>query len=66
MGFEEKDFNVIVDNNIPARKGSKFFCRDKLIRLAGNSISVLMLEHVFKQIIDIDKRMKKLPFGKEY
>lgn len=66
MGFEESDFDAIVNNNIPARKGSQFFRRDKLIRLAGNSISVLMLEHVFKQIIDIDKGLKKLPSGDKY
>lgn len=66
MGFDEQDFDAIVDNNIPARKGAQFFCRDKLIRLAGNSISVLMLENVFKQILDIDKGLRKLPSGNLY
>lgn len=66
MGFTESDFEAIVDNNIPSRKNSQFFCRDKLIKLAGNSISVLILENVFKQIIDIDKKLKKLPFGNHY
>ena len=50
MGFEEKDFDNIINNNTESRKGSKFFSNDILVKLAGNSIPVKILEQVFVQI----------------
>lgn len=55
MGFDEGDFEKIKKSNFKSRKNSTFFRRDKLIRLAGNSISIEMLEEVFKQILEIDR-----------
>lgn len=53
MGFHEKDFNVLIDNNINTRGKSMFFSRDILNKLAGNSIVVDVLEHVFNQMLEI-------------
>lgn len=39
-----------MDNNIEIKRNYKIFSREKLIRLAGNSIAVPVLEHIFKQI----------------
>ena len=55
MGFTEKDFNNVIKYNPEIHKGSKLFTRDKLIRMAGNSIPVKLLEGVFLQIKKIDK-----------
>ena len=38
-------------------KNSKLFPRDKLIRMAGNSIPVKLLEGIFLQVKKIDKLM---------
>ena len=54
MGFDEKDFQILVDNNFKIN-GRNFWGREKLIKLAGNSIVVNVLEEIFKQIVDIDK-----------
>ena len=53
MGFEESDFQILLDNNFDIRKGKKFLTNSKLIRMAGNSIVVDILELIFKQIEDI-------------
>lgn len=57
MGFDEQDYQRIIDNNFQARKGEKFFTRDKLYKMAGNSIVVNVLEEIFKQIIYIEKNI---------
>lgn len=53
MGFDENDYNSLVDNNFPSRKNSLFFSRDRLYKLSGNSIVVNMLEAIFNQVLDI-------------
>ena len=35
-----------------------FFARDKIIRMAGNSIPVKLLEGIFLQIKELDKIIK--------
>lgn len=55
MGFDEKDFESLVKNNFESRKNSLFFSRDRLYKLAGNSIVVNMLEAIFDQAIDINE-----------
>lgn len=57
MGFDEQDYQRIIDNNFKARKGEMFFTRDKLYKMAGNSIVVNVLEEIFKQIIYIEKNI---------
>lgn len=50
MGFDEKDFDSIIEHNMESRHGSKFFSNDILVKLAGNSIPVKILEQVFVQV----------------
>lgn len=53
MGFDESDYQRIIDNNFYGRNNELFFTRDKLYKMAGNSIVVNVLEEIFKQIIYI-------------
>lgn len=55
MGFDEKDFQVLIENNIDVNKRRKLFTREKLIKMAGNSIVVDVLEVIFKQIKEIEE-----------
>ncbi|MPQ44064.1 DNA (cytosine-5-)-methyltransferase [Clostridium tarantellae] len=55
MGFEEKDFQALVDNNFEVCKNRKFFVPSKLYKLAGNSIVVNVLEYIFIQVNYINK-----------
>ena len=57
MGFTDEDYENIVVNNPEIHVGSRFFPRDKIIRLAGNSIPVKLLEGVFLQIKQIDEQV---------
>lgn len=56
MGFEEEDYEHVMMNNVQVKKDLKLFTRDKMIRLAGNSIVVNVLQAVFRQVCDIRKR----------
>ena len=58
MGFNEDDFQMLIDNNFKTH-GKSFFGREKLIKLAGNSIVVNVLEAIFKQIYDINEKIIK-------
>ena len=55
MGFNDHDYDVLKDNNIEFHKGDELFSRDKIIKLAGNSIPVKMLEGIFLQITQIEQ-----------
>jgi len=55
MGFTDEDYENIVEENPEFHKGSKLFPRDKIIRMAGNSIPVKLLEGIFYQIKKIDE-----------
>lgn len=55
MGFEEKDFNNIINNNFYYNSKKEFFTRDKLNKMAGNSIAVSVLEQIFILINDINE-----------
>ena len=50
MGFDERDFQILLDNNFKCKKNNMFFSDSKLIKMAGNSIVVPVLEEIFKQI----------------
>lgn len=50
MGFDEEDFQKIVDSNFLIARNKRFFTYNKLYKLAGNSIVVNVLEHIFKQV----------------
>ena len=55
MGFTDEDYDNVIKNNPEVRKNSKLFPRDKLIRMAGNSIPVKLLEGIFLQVKKLDK-----------
>lgn len=57
MGFTDEDYRNIVNNNPEIHIGSVLFPRDKIIRMAGNSIPVKLLEGVFYQIRLLDKKV---------
>ena len=58
MGFDEKDFQLLIDNEFKT-KGRNFYSREKLIKMAGNSIVVNVLEAVFEQIVEINDSIMK-------
>ena len=55
MGFTDEDYDHIMENNPVLRIRSCLFPRDKIIRMAGNSIPVKLLEGFFYQLYDIEK-----------
>lgn len=57
MGFEEKDFERVISNNPQITKNRKLYSTEKLIKMAGNSIVVDVLEAIFRQIMDINKNL---------
>ena len=61
MGFTDEDYRKLKNNNIEFHKGDALFARDKIIRLAGNSIPVKLLEGVFYQILQIDDMLSRHP-----
>lgn len=58
MGFTDRDYINLATNNLEFHKGDALFTRDKIIRLAGNSIPVKLLEGIFLQIMKIDALLK--------
>ena len=63
MGFEDKDFERIKKRNIEFHKGNYFFPRDKIIRMAGNSIPVKLLEGIFLLMMQTDKFIEGYKYG---
>lgn len=57
MGFTDEDYDNVIKNNPDVHKNNKLFPRDKLIRMAGNSIPVKLLEGIFYQIKLLDKKL---------
>lgn len=55
MGFTDEDYDRVIENNPDLHKDCKLFPRDKLIRMAGNSIPVKLLEGIFYQVQKIDE-----------
>lgn len=50
MGFDEIDFEVLKKENMGLTKNRKFLSHSKLLKLAGNSIVVNILEQIFLQV----------------
>lgn len=59
MGFTDEDYDRLQANNPDQRVKSKLFPRDKIIRMAGNSIPVKMLEGFFYQLYNTESIMEK-------
>ena len=55
MGFKDEDYNNIRKRNVEFHKGNQFFPRDKIIRMAGNSIPVKLLEGIFWLMLQTDE-----------
>lgn len=55
MGFTDQDYERIVENNPEQRIHSCLFPRDKIIRMAGNSIPVKLLEGFFYQLYALER-----------
>ena len=51
MGFKDTDYWKLKNNNVAFHKGDQLFSRDKIIRMAGNSIPVPIFESIFRKII---------------
>lgn len=64
MGFEDRDFQNIKKRNIEFHKGDWFFPRDKIIRMAGNSIPVKLLEGMFWLMIQTDRFIEEYINGR--
>jgi len=56
MGFSEQQFDSLMENNFKVI-GRNFLSVSRLIRLAGNSIVVPVLEALFNQINEINKQI---------
>lgn len=54
MGFEEKSFDDLLLNNFDIRDNTPFLPQSKLVKLAGNSIVVPVLESIFKQVQELN------------
>ena len=59
MGFEEEDYQSLIDNNFRVTANRMFFTQEKLYRMAGNSIVVNVLEEIFKLVMEINKNILK-------
>jgi len=58
MGFDEKDYQQLIDNNFDMRQDGRFLPLSILNKLAGNSIVVNVLEAIFKQMNAINRILK--------
>lgn len=56
MGFEEKDFDRLSENNFSISKNRKFLSHSKLLKLSGNSIVVDVLQQIFIEVNKINNR----------
>jgi len=56
MGFEEEQYDLLMENNFKIGGGRRMLSSSKLIQLAGNSIVVPVLEVIFRQMIEINER----------
>jgi len=54
MGFEDKDYDKLVENNPKKHSRGFLFTRDKIIRMAGNSIPVKLLEGFFYLLYELE------------
>lgn len=64
MGFNNMDFIHIKKRNVEMHKGDYLFSRDKIIRMAGNSIPVKLLEGMFWLMIKTDEYIDRYQDGR--
>lgn len=61
MGFDEKDYQALIDNNLQITKSRTLLSNSKLLKLAGNSIVVNILEEIFREIIQVNESIINPP-----
>jgi DNA (cytosine-5)-methyltransferase 1 len=71
MGFEDKDYEALIRGNFKKNISEDFFTYRKIVKLAGNSIVVPVLEEVFKQMVYVSAasrrtQLRYLGFEKKY
>ena len=54
---DESDYDKVISNNPQITKAHKLYSSEKLIKMAGNSIVVDVLEALFKQIMSINEEI---------
>lgn len=59
MGFDENDYQQLIDNNFHMCSNKQFLPQSVLVKLAGNSIVVNVLEEIFKQMNVINNILKE-------
>ena len=60
MGFDEAQYDRLTQENIAVGKDKTILTATKLIRMAGNSIVVQVLEAIFMQIRDLNEVLQKM------
>ncbi len=60
MGFDEDDYDALANNNFYIQNNKLFYKREKLERLAGNSIVVNVLMEIFSLIDNIKKEFNDI------
>jgi DNA (cytosine-5)-methyltransferase 1 len=55
MGFEDKDYEALIEGNFKKNISDDFFTYRKIEKMAGNSIVVPVLEEVFRQMIYVNE-----------
>ncbi len=55
MGFDEYDYDAVVSDNPEFKKNTRLLTNEKLIKMAGNSICVDVLEAIFKQLVEMNR-----------
>ena len=63
MGFNDQDYDNVKKRNVEIHKGDWLFPRDKIIRMAGNSIPVKLLEGVFWLMLETDDFVNRKKYG---
>lgn len=66
MGFDESDYDAVVSDNPEYMKNYKLLTNEKLIRMAGNSICVDVLEAIFKQLIELNDCLNTNAYTSEH
>lgn len=56
MGFDESDFQIVKDENFKITKNRYFLSHSKFLKLTGNSIVVNVLEAIFEQVHNLNKK----------
>jgi DNA (cytosine-5)-methyltransferase 1 len=65
MGFEDKDYEALVDGNFKKDITKDFFTYRSVTKMAGNSIVVPVLEEVFKQMLYVDEHFLSMAVEEE-